>query len=190
MKTKENLLFLAVICITIVCLLEALKYNAKCRDLEFQVNDLSVQLAHSRVPMLRDTIRDSILVVTTRVIEVDKSDYKKQLADKKLIKDLGLKVDQLLSENKMLRETRDTVFLKAVNDSVCSYHDQWADFEYLINRQLLKYVVRDSFETLINRIYKHKLLWFRWGTKGYQVKHVNYNPNVDIKYDQYIMIKR
>jgi hypothetical protein len=189
-NTKENLLFLAMICLTIVCLIGALRYSAKCQDLELQVSDLSVQLAHSKVPMQRDTIRDSIPVVSQRVIEIDKSDFKQLEEDKKLIKDLGLKVDQLVSENKMLREARDSVQLKAVNDSVFAYHDHWADFEYLTRQQLLKYAVRDSFVTNVSRIYKHRFLWWRWGTKGYQVHHVNFNPNVDIKYDQYIMIKR
>jgi len=189
MKTKENLFFLALICLTFVCICAAVRTYHVNLDLKKQVNDLNVELAHSKIPLQKDTIRDSIPVVTQRVIEVDKTDYKQQLADKQLIKDLGLKIDQLVSENKMLRETRDSVLLKAENDSVCSYHDQWADFEYLINRQLLKYAVRDSFDTFINRIYKHKFLWWRWGTKGYQVKHVNYNPNVDIKYNQFILIK-
>lgn len=189
MKTKENLLVLALICLSLLCLIGALRYSAKCQDLEIQVNDLSVQLAHSKVPMQRDTIRDSIPVVKHRVVEIDKTDYKQLEEDKKLIKDLGLRVDQLVSENKMLREARDTVLLKAVNDSVFAYHDHWADFEYLTCQQLLKYAVRDSFVTNVSRIYKHKFLWWRWGTKGYQVQHVNFNPNVDIKYDQYIMIK-
>lgn len=189
-NTKENLLFLAMICLTIVCLIGALRYSAKCQDLELQVSDLSVQLAHSKVPLQRDTIRDSIPVVSQRVIEIDKTDFKQLEEDKKLIKDLGLKVDQLVSENKMLREARDSVQLKAVNDSVFAYHDHWADFEYLTRQQLLKYAVRDSFVTNVSKIYKHRFLWWRWGTKGYQVHHVNFNPNVDIKYDQYIMIKR
>ena len=189
MKTKENLLFLAMICMTIVCLLGALRYGAKCQDLELQVNDLSVQLAHSKVPMQRDTIRDSVPVVKQRVVEIDKTDYKQLEEDKKLLSDLNLRVDQLVSENKMLREARDSVKMKAVNDSVFAYHDHWADFEYLTRQQLLKYAVRDSFVTNVSRIYKHRFLWWRWGTKGYQVHHVNFNPHVDIKYDQYIMIK-
>lgn len=189
MKTKENLLFLAMICMTIVCLLGAFRYGAKCQDLELQVNDLSVQLAHSKVPMQRDNIRDSVPVVKQRVVEIDKTDYKQLEEDKKLLNDLNLRVDQLVSENKMLREARDSVKMKAVNDSVVAYHDHWADFEYLTRQQLLKYAVRDSFVTDVSRIYKHRFLWWRWGTKGYQVHHVNFNPHVDIKYDQYIMIK-
>lgn len=189
MKVKENLFLLALICMTLICLLGAMKYSAKCQDLELQVSDLSVQLAHSKVPILRDTIRDSIPVISQRVVEVDKTDYKQQLADRQLIKDLGLKVKQLVSENKMLREARDSVLMKAVNDSVFAYHDRWADFEYLTRQQLLRYAVRDSFVTTVSRIYKHRFLWWRWGTKGYQVHHVNFNPHVDIVYDQYIMIK-
>lgn len=188
MKVKERLLFLAVILLSILFLIAAVRYGVNNSALESQVNDLRVQLAHSKVPMQRDTIRDSIPVVSQRAVEVDKTDYKQQLADKELIKDLGLKVDQLVAENKMLREARDSVMLKAVNDSVFAYHDRWADFEYLTRQQLLKYAVRDSFVTNVSRIYKHRFLWWRWGTKGYQVHHVNFNPHVDIKYDQYIMI--
>ena len=190
MKTKENLLFLAMICMTILSIIGAVRYGVRNQDLQMQINDLSVQLAHSKVPMQRDTIRDSVPVVKQRVIEIDKTDYKQLEEDKKLIKDLGLKIDQLVSENKMLREAKDSVLLKAVNDSVFAYHDHWADFEYLTRQQLLKYAVRDSFITDVTRIYKHRFLWWRWGTKGYQVHHVNFNPNVDIKYDQYIMIKQ
>ena len=190
MKTKENLLFLAMIFMTILCFVAAVRYSVKNQDLQLKVSDLSVQLAHSQVPMQRDTIRDSIPVVKQRVVEIDTTDYKQMEEDKKLIKDLGLKVDQLVSENKMLRETRDSVMLKAVNDSVFAYHDHWADFEYLTRQQLLKYAVRDSFVTDVTRIYKHRFLWLRWGTKGYQVHHVNFNPNVDVKYNQFIMIKK
>lgn len=91
-NTKENLLFLAMICMTIVCLIGALRYSAKCQDLELQVNDLSVQLAHSKVPMQRDTIRDSVPVVKQRVVEIDKTDYKQLEEDKKLLNDLNLRV--------------------------------------------------------------------------------------------------
>lgn len=189
MKIKERLLFLSVVCFSILCIIGALRYRHKNNELSKQINDLSIQLAHSIIPLQLDTIHDTIHVTTQKVIEVDKTDYKKELADKQLIKDLGLKVDQLVSENKMLRETRDSVKLKPVSDSVLVYHDYWADFEYLAKRQLLKYSVRDSFVTNVSRIYKHRFLWWHWGTKGYQVKHINFNPNVAIKYNQYIILK-
>ena len=38
------------------------------RDLESQVRDLQVQLAHAQVPLKPDTIHDSIPVVTQRAV--------------------------------------------------------------------------------------------------------------------------
>ena len=98
MKTKENLLFLAMIFMTILCFVAAVRYSVKNQDLELKVSDLSVQLAHSKVPMQRDTIRDSVPVVKQRVVEIDKTDYKQLEEDKKLLNDLNLRVDQLVSE--------------------------------------------------------------------------------------------
>lgn len=169
-------------------------YAEKMRQepLKKQIRELEMQLAYAAVPMKTDTIRDSIIVQSQQIIEVDKTDYKKQLADKQLIKDLGLKLSQVISENKMLRETRDTVYLNPKGDSILRYHDQWAEFEYNISSQMLKYTVRDSFDTEVARIYKHKILWglIKWGTKGLQVKYVNYNPNVKVRYSDYIMVKQ
>jgi hypothetical protein len=190
MKTKDRLFLLAVILLSILFLIGGVRYWVKNQDMEIELNDLRVQLAHSKVPLQRDTIRDSIPVVSQRAVEVDKTDYKQQLADKELIKDLGLKVNQLVSENKMLREARDSVIMKAVNDSVHAYHDRWVDFEYFTRQQLLKYAVRDSFVTEVARLYKHRFLFWRWGTKGYEVKIVNFNPHVDVKYNQHIMIRQ
>ena len=172
MKTKDRLFLLAVILLSILFLIGGVRYWVKNQDMEIELNDLRVQLAHSKVPLQRDTIRDSIPVVSQRGVEVDKTDYKQQLADKELIRDLDLKVNQLVSENKMLREARDSVIMKAVNDSVHAYHDRWVDFEYFA------------------RLYKHRFLFWRWGTKGYEVKIVNFNPHVDVKYNQHIMIRQ
>lgn len=181
-----------IVCIIMFAAITTVAYYTekwKQRPLEKKIQDLELQLAAAKVPLKNDTIRDSILVQSQQVIEIDKTDYQKQLADEQLIKDLQLKVSQVVSENRMLRETRDTVYLQKESDSVFSYHDRWADFEYLVPRQLLKYAVRDSLNSNVSRIYKHRFLWWRWGTKGYQVKYVNFNPNVEIRYNQYIMVK-
>ena len=48
MKTKESLLFLALILLSILFLIGGARYWAKSKDLELQVRDMSVQLAHSK----------------------------------------------------------------------------------------------------------------------------------------------
>lgn len=161
------------------------------RRLKDEVSSLRHDLAHATIPLQRDTIRDSIPVVTQKVITVDKTDYKQMAADKQLIKDLNLKLNQVESENRMLLATHGQAQLKpsAESDSILRYHDHWADFTYYVKPQQLQYAVRDSLTTIVSRIYKHRFLWWRWGTKGYEVRHVSHNPNCSIEYNQYIKVE-
>ena len=171
-----------------MCIIVNIRGTMNERALKQQVRDLQVELAHSLVPLQVDTIRDSIPVVTQRLVEVDRTDYKKQVADAKLIKDLKLKVAQVESENAMLREIADSLQLVAINDSLYAFHDHWADFVVNSNSGWMDYAVRDSFVTYVSRIYKHRFLWWRWGTKGYDVKHVNFNPRATVKYARTIKV--
>lgn len=180
--------FFVVLGIIVICLVIVIRGTMKERALKQQVRDLQVELAHSLVPLQVDTIRDSIPVVTQRIVEVDRTDYKKQVADAKLIKDLKLKVAQIESENAMLREIADSLQLVALNDSLYAFHDRWADFEVNMRSGMMDYAVRDSFVTYVSRIYKHKFLWWKWGTKGYEVKHVNFNPRATVKYARTIKV--
>lgn len=167
--------------------------------LNAQIRDLQIQLAHARIPMQTGTIRDSLPTASLQAVEVDKTDYRKQLADRKLIKDLELQISQIKAENTMLRETIGKVKLEPVRpaadslptaaDTLFAYHDQWVDFRLNTQDHTLDYAMRDSLKTYIDRIPKHKFLWWRWGTKGYRVKHVNFNPHSKIIYSQTILIK-
>jgi hypothetical protein len=166
------------------------------KQLQAQVRDLQVQLAKANVPMKRDTVvildKDTVEVVTQRVVEIDKTDYKKQVADRELIKDLGMKVSQIEAENHMLRETLGSVILQPVksdSDTIFAYHDHWTDFTVNTRQRQLAYAVRDSLATYIERIPRHRFLWLRWGVKGYYLKHVNFNKNSTILYNSYIKVK-
>lgn len=152
---------------------------------------LKVELAHAQIPLQRDTIRDSIPVAKLKVITVDRTDYKQQIADKKLISDLKLKLSEIEAENRLLLATRDTVTLKPslYEDSVMTYRDRWVNFRYELTSRKLGYQVWDSLVTHISRIPKHRFLWFRWGTKGYQLTHTNFNPNAEIKYSSFIKVE-
>lgn len=167
----------------------------KEKDLLKQINELQVQLAHASIPLKQDSIRDSLPHSQQQVIVVDKTDYKKQLADKELIKDLQLELKQIKEENRMLLATAGTVPLSPEKDdsgSIFLYHDAWADFEVNTAERKLKYEVRDSLVTYIAAIPKHKILWglIKWGTKGYHVHHVNFNPRSHVKYNQTIMVDK
>lgn len=149
-------------------------------------------IAHSAIEIRHDTIRDSIPVASQPAVIIDRTDYKKMEADRKLIEELNLRIGQVESENRMLLANQGQVVFKtaADSDSVLRYADKWCNFAYRVRQKTLSYNVRDSLSTIISRQYRHRFLWLRWGTKGYQVHIVSHNPNAIIEYNRYILIQR
>lgn len=159
------------------------------RALKKEIESLREELARQQqyVPLQRDTIRDSVEVITQHVREVEKIKEVLSKEDKQLIKDLGMKVSQLESLQKTGIETKDTVFLEkkdSTENSPLVYHDAWTDIEYL-NRKLT-YSMRDSLAIALEREYKHRFLFIKWGTKGYDVKVANFNPHSSIRYNTFV----
>ena len=158
-----------------------------------KVEGLRAQLAQAQIePIIqRDTIRDSIQVTTSTVIPVERNTYKTELADKQLIKELRLKLGQIEAQQLSGTAIHDTVRLEAKASSRYEYADRWAHFTLSMKPPdtTLVYTVSDSVLTLVYREYKHKFLWWRWGTKGYKVKVVNFNPHATIRYNQYIKVE-
>ncbi len=187
---KERILFVFSVVLVVVLSILAGRKLSQTIALERQVRDLQVQLAHSNIPVVVDTIHDSIPVVTVKTVVVDKTDYKQQLADRELIKDLQLKLADVQEENRWLRETAGKVVLHGEDsDTVVRYRDRWATFSYNRRSKELDYLVRDSVVTFLTRIPKHRFLWWRWGVKGYKVSHVNFNPNTEVKFESFVVIK-
>ena len=139
------------------------------------------------VPLKRDTIRDTVEVVTQKAVEVEKVKEVLSDEDKRLIKDLGMKVKELESMQKMGTMLHDTVYLErkdSTADSPLYYKDAWTEFEYKDKR--LRYNVRDSLAIAVKKEYKHRFLWWKWGLKGYELKAVNFNPHSTIRYNTYV----
>jgi hypothetical protein len=156
---------------------------------ERQIRDLELRLVSADEKVDTFFIHDSIPVAQVRVVEVDKTDYKAQLADKKLIKDLQLRIKEVESENRTLLSTRDTVVLNPLNDSVLTYSDKWNSFSYELKSRVLDWEVRDSLVTFVSSEYRHRFLWWKWGRKGYKMTIVNYNPRSRVEYNKYISVK-
>ena len=131
-----------------------------------------------------------------KVVEVEKIKEVITPEEKALIEDFNLKVKQLTQLQHTGLMTQDTVKLAPVlmdssynhpPDTILRYTDEWCRFEYRPVTQSLTYSIRDSLTTLVARQYKHRFLWWRWGTKGYDVKIVNHNPHSTIKYNTFIV---
>lgn len=185
---KEKVIIILAAFLVVIAMLSADHYRSRAKQLESEKNRLSVELAHAQIPMQRDTIRDSIEVVTQTVVEVVPKKLKEALdADEQLIKELKLKVKQLEAMQTTTLETSDTVPAQyQARDSMFYYHDQWADLSLQLKDTTFYYNIRDSLATVVYREYKHHFLWWRWGTKGYRLKILNFNPHSRVTYNKYI----
>lgn len=153
---------------------------------------LKMQLHHLQLkysPMQRDTIRDSVKLVTQQVMVMDRGEYKLLAADRKLLEDLNLKLRQVVSDQRVSMVTSDTVKTKRLN-SVYSYSDAWLSLRLDTADSILTYRARDSLQCIVARQFKHKFLWWKWGTKGYNVKVLNFNPHSTILYNSYIQVSK
>ena len=139
--------------------------------------------AQQYVPLQRDTIRDSIEVITQKVVTVEKVKNVLTKEDKELLNDIDIKVKELEQLQKTGIVAHDTVYLTEIRDSVLRYNDAWADFEYWEKERKLQYAVRDSLAIAVKKEYKKRFLWWRWGCKGYEVKAVNFNPHSTVRYN-------
>lgn len=153
--------------------------------LKMQLHQL--QLKYS--PMQRDTIRDSVKLVTQQVMVMDRGEYKLLAADRELLEELNLKLRQVVSDQRVSMVTSDTVKTKRLN-SVYSYSDAWLSLRLDTADSILTYRARDSLQCIVAREYKHKFLWWRWGTKGYNVKVLNFNPHSTILYNSFIQVNK
>ena len=148
-------------------------------------------LAQKYVPLQRDTIRDTVEVVTQKVVEVEKVKSALTKEERELLKDLGLKVRELESLQQTGIVTKDTVWLvekDSTDGSPLVYHDAWTDIEYRDKRMV--YAMRDSLAIALRKEYRHRFLFFRWGTKGYEVKVANFNPHSSVRYNTFVKKRR
>lgn len=166
---------------------------ASCNNgLKREIEQLREELARQQqyVPLHKDTIRDSVELVTQKIIEVEKIKEVLTEEDRKLLKDAGIAAKELMSLQKTSTETKDTVWLEKKDSSENAplyYKDAWAEFEF--HNKKLKYSVKDSLAIAVKKEFKHKFLFWKWGTKGYEVKAVNFNPHSTIRYNTFVKRK-
>nr|DAO07069.1 MAG TPA: hypothetical protein [Caudoviricetes sp.] len=153
--------------------------------LKMQLHQLQLKCS----PMQRDTIRDSVKLVTQQVMVMNRGEYKLLAADRKLLEELNLKLRQVVSDQRVSMVTSDTVKTNSLN-SVYSYSDAWLSLRLDTADSILTYRARDSLQCIVARQFKHKFLWWKWGTKGYNVKVLNFNPHSTILYNSYIQVSK
>ena len=187
MSKKEKFWFFWLLALIVLGFLSSCN-----RELKRENERLREELARQQqyVVLTRDTIRDTVEVVTQQIVEVEKIKNVLTSEDKELLKDLSLKVSELESLQKTGMVVRDTVYLERKDSSESAplyYKDAWAEFEF--HDKKLRYSVRDSLAIAVRKEYKRRFLWWKWGTKGYEVKVANFNPHSTVRYNTYIKRK-
>ena len=112
----------------------------------------------------------------------------KSAVDKKIASEIGMPRSSVESKMGLTIATTDTVKLKQEEESIYIYKDRWLDAKVNLYDSTMTYKARDSLSQYIQRIYKHKFLFWKWGTKGYRVHIINHNPNSKIEYADYIRV--
>lgn len=149
-------------------------------------------------PMIRTVIRDTVSVVEHAAYTATEEDAGRAADDKRMMKDVGLKARQIKSlQTTSLQTTLDVPLPVQEESSVSpdsiriplswSYHDRWTDVSF--SDTTLHIATRDSVTTIVYREFKHRFLWWRWGTKAIRVKLLNFNPHSTIVYDRFVKME-
>lgn len=112
----------------------------------------------------------------------------KSAVDKTIASEIGMPRSSVESKMGLTIATTDTVKLTQKEESIYIYKDRWLDAKVNLYDSTMTYRARDSLSQYIERIYKHRFLWWKWGTKGYKVHIVNHNPHSKIDYADYIRV--
>lgn len=173
-----------------------LKLQAENERQSENVSTLMDTVKHYKVAV---KYRDSISMLnaaSVSALNLTIDEFKKyRAADARLIKELGIKNKYLESIAKVSTETKDTISTEKWNQSktlpdCLEYSDKWTMITACFKDSTVMYSARDSLVLAVHRIPKCKFLWFRWGTKGYRVDVVNFNPRSEIKYGEIIKVKK
>lgn len=183
---KSIIMAISVLMVIIACfwIFDHRQQRAE-QELREQLNGLKLQYALAK----RDTIRDSVKVITQQVLQMKEEEYKLQAYDRQLLHDLDIRLGQVMADQRTSLSTADTVKTDR-SDSVYTYSDRWLSLRLNTADSILTYKARDSLQTIVYRQYKHRFLWWRWGTRGYDIKVINFNPHSNILYNSYIQVTR
>lgn len=179
----------AMFIVTMAAFIRSAYQNSKLRS---ELNRQTENIGSLTYDIQYGKLDDSLSVAKNTALQA-KCDELKQLhlADSRMIKKLKVKLKDVKSIHTASSSTKNTVKIEPVPDtadSVFSYQDKWLSLHIDIPARLCQYTSKDSLITIVSRTYKHKFLWWRWGTKGYQVQIVNFNPHSRINYSRYVEV--
>lgn len=179
----------AMFIITMAAFIRSAYQNSKLRS---ELNRQTENIGSLTYDIQYGKLDDSLSVAKNTALQAKCNELEQlHLADAKLVKELKVKLKDVKTIHTASSSTADTVRIEPIPntaDSVFSYQDKWLSLHIDIPARLCQYTSKDSLTTIVSRLYKHKFLWWRWGTKGYQVQIVNFNPHSRVNYSRYVEV--
>lgn len=140
-------------------------------------------------------IRDSLNAVSVSALNLTIDELKEYRADDaQTIKELGIKTSILrlwlnrdsFNRNNLCRPLAST----SDRPDCLEVNSKWSHVIACFKDSTVYYNIRDSLAAIVHRIPKRKFLWWSWGTKGYKLELVNFNPNTKIDYNEFIKVSK
>ena len=135
-------------------------------------------------------VRDTLNIASKAVLNLTIDEINKYRAE-----DLKLRPKDVESLAKVSTETKDTIpkhkWVPSEEVPGClEYVDKWATITACFSDSMVMYTFRDSLAMIVHRVPKRRFLWWRWGTKGYKVEVVNFNPKSTIKFNEFVRVPK
>lgn len=150
-----------------------------------------------------DSIRtkNGEFVLTISELQYTVEDFKRRAAeDAELIRELKLRANEVKEVVKTVTETkivyRDTLVMispdvfKFAHDTKWWSVDETIDFGKKPPQVDFNMTTRDSISHILYRVPKCRFLGIHWGTKGYEIKVINHNPNSVVSYSRWISVSK
>lgn len=177
----------------------SVRYNISLREQYLRalnnVDALTFELELSKT-------KNGEVVATVQELQYTIEEFKqKQKEDAKLIKELGIRANEVREVVKTITETqivyRDTLVM-VQPDSLFNWQQdtKWWSVNQTINvgsnppQINFDFKCRDSLTHILYKVPKCKFLGIHWGTKCYEIKVVNHNPNSTIEYARWINVSK
>jgi len=108
------------------------------------------------------------------------------------IKDMGLQLKNVQAivdvQTETIKKFKANVTVTPT-DTCYNYVDKWTNLSLCTSTDSVFLKTFDKLTTVINKVPKHKFLWWSWGIKGVNVNIISENPNTEFEYLKFVEVK-
>lgn len=187
---------LVVIVVLVVALCASIKVGSNYRD-RYRRESGNVDVLTQAVDSMRT--KSGEYVLTIGELQYTVQNLKDRASeDAELIRELKLRVNEVKEVVKTVTETkivyRDTLVMINPETFKWAHSSKWWNVDETIDFSKkpptvdFNFSTRDSISHILYRVPKCKFLGIHWGTKGYEVKVINHNPNSVISYSRWVTV--